>query len=137
MITLSGNINEIGTITNCNNGIKELLNYQEQDLLGQNINSIIPTVYRQIHESLISNYLVEKDGKIGNRNILVLPLDKDNFIVPCKLLVKVLPNLEKGIQLVGFLSKLKKVKSFNKDFVIKSDVEFDKVGVILFDAESY
>lgn len=44
MISVSGNYNTLGTVVNCSNEIVEMLEFYQSDLIGQNINRIMPKV---------------------------------------------------------------------------------------------
>ena len=44
-----------------------------------------------------------------DKMMLVFPTDKDNYIVGCQLSIKIIPNLERGIELVGLLEEIKEI----------------------------
>lgn len=59
---------------------------------------------------------------------LVPVLDKDGFIIPSLAFTKQIPNLEEGIQIVGFLSNYSQVE--------EDEYLDDKVSYIVYDCNS-
>ena len=58
----------------------------------------------------------------------VMPIDKDGFIIPSLAFTKQIPNLEEGIQIVGFLSNYSQVE--------EDEYFDDKVSYIIYDCNS-
>ena len=103
IITVSGNFNKMGTIKNVNNEITRILGFSKGDIIGQNVNRIIPKYLAELHDTLMRNYFETSETKIIGQERVVFPLSKKGYIVPCTLMIKILPNLENGVRLVGFL----------------------------------
>ena len=61
----------------------------------------MPSIFQQIHDSFIKNYL----EKIGEEDLpsmkYVYALKKNQLILKVKLSVKTFPHLQKGFQLIG------------------------------------
>jgi len=51
----------------------------------------------------------------------VFPINKQGYMVPCSLMIKVLPNLDDGIRLVGFLKEIEKDSHFVKELAFDTD----------------
>lgn len=81
----------------------------------------MPKVYADLHDKFMENYLQTSEGRVigSERTVLCLnkvsfntsfqyymSISKNQFLVPCSLMIKVLPNLEEGIQIVGFLKDI-------------------------------
>ena len=107
IITASGNIKSCGNITNCNGEITNILGYTKNEIIGQNVNKLMPKVYGDFHDKFINNYFETSQDKVIGLDRIVYPQNKQGYIVPCTLLIKVLPSLDEGIQFVSFLKDLK------------------------------
>lgn len=134
IITVSGNYNSIGTVTNSNNEIARILGYAKQDIMEQNISRIMPKVYADLHDGFMKNYLETSDPKVIGIERLVLCQNKVGYLVPCTLMIKVLPNLDDGIQIVGFLKDIDNNQATN---MLKSQFESDeKVHYLIYRADN-
>ena len=126
IITTSGNFNTMGTVMNSNNEITRILQYSKSDVIGQNINRIMPKVYSDIHDRLMRRYFETSVTQIMGNERLIMPISKQGFIVPCTLMIKILPDLDEGIRIVGFLKDMEIDSSQTKN-----DFDFDeKVKII-------
>jgi len=106
IITCSGNFHDVGIILNANTEVTRILKYQVNDLLGENISMVMPQILADIHDELMKNYFETSKPSSMNREMLVFPMMKSGYILPCSLLVKIFPNLEEGIKVVGFLNSI-------------------------------
>ena len=97
IVTISGNLNQIGIITNVNNEIFDFLGFQKSDIIGQNVSKIMPRVYGNMHDSFLDRFLETSQSKTIGVERVVMSLNKSGYIVPSTLMVKILPNLEEGI----------------------------------------
>jgi len=79
------------------------------------------------------NYFETSDPKVIGHERLVFPLNKDGYIVPCSLMIKVLPNLDEGIRLVGFLKDVDKDGTFAKGGDMETD---EKVHHIMYSGDT-
>lgn len=78
-------------------------------MIGNNISKIMPLSIGQYHDALIKRYLSTSQSAILSSERTVFAVNKNGYLVPCKLLVKILPNLDNGILMVGFLKPNDKV----------------------------
>ncbi|CAD8205602.1 unnamed protein product [Paramecium octaurelia] len=109
IITMSGNVGSIGIVASCNNEIQKSLGYPASELFEQNVSKIMPKIIGDQHNQLVENYMRTSNSNIIGLERFVLAQNSQQYLVPCKLMIKVLPNLEKGILLVGFLKPLEKL----------------------------
>lgn len=60
----------------------------------------MPKYIADIHDTFMKKYF-ENNSKGSNSIIdkerFVLPIDKNGYLVPCTLMIKILPNLDEGI----------------------------------------
>ncbi|EGR33302.1 PAS domain S-box family protein [Ichthyophthirius multifiliis] len=103
IITCSSNYNQIGIVTNVNNELTRILGWSKSDIIDQNIYKIMPKVYGEIHNQLMRRYSETSEPKVIGIERLVLCQHKNQYLVPCTLMIKILPNLDEGITIVGFI----------------------------------
>jgi hypothetical protein len=66
----------------------------------------MPKVIQEAHDFMMKRFLETSQSKIMGIERLTFPQSKSGYLVPSKLTIKVLPNLSKGIQIVGFVKTL-------------------------------
>ena len=106
IITCSGNYNNLGTVTNINNEIVRILEWSKGDIIGQNITRIMPKIIADGHDGMMRRYFETSESVIIGKERIVFPVNKSGYLVPCSLMIKVLPTLDEGIRVVGFLKDL-------------------------------
>lgn len=108
VLHVSTNSSSIGTVLTSNTEIRKSLGYEKHELIGFNVHKIMPSIYQDIHDSFIRNYL-ETIGecKLPSKKI-VYALRKDHAMMETVLAVKIFPSLESGFQLVGFFKERSK-----------------------------
>ena len=127
MVILSGNDEDIGTIKGFNNEFIQKFGFGYDELKNQNISIILPECLRQHHNNFMRRYFKLNRPKVMDSERAVFPMDKNGFILPQSLLIKVVPNLSKGLEVIGLLSNL------NIPYDRKADKNSDKDYYILFD----
>lgn len=65
----------------------------------------MPKLLQSIHDGLVSNYIETSVPKAIGYERLITPINKEGFLVPSILMIKILPNLEEGLQFVGFFKE--------------------------------
>lgn len=126
--TCSGNFNSMGLVLNINNELTRILGFSKNEVIGNNITRIQPKVYSEIHDTFMKKYFETSEGKVFGQERFVFPVTKAGYIVPCTLMVKILPNLDEGIKVVGFLKDVDAGSTY-----IKSDFESEeKVHYIMY-----
>lgn len=66
----------------------------------------MPKFYGEHHNAVLARYISVSESKVNGLERIVPALNKDGYICPATALTKVLPSLDFGIQIVGFLAKL-------------------------------
>jgi len=133
IVTVSGNQNKMGMIKNINNEITRILGFSKADLIGQNVNRIIPKYLAEIHDGLMRNYFETSESKVLGLERLVFPLTKKGYVVPCTLMIKVLPDLTNGVRLVGFLNEVENENGFTKNVEFENE---EKVHYIVYSGDT-
>lgn len=128
IMTVSGNFNSMGTVINANNEITRILGFTKSEIIGQNISKIQPKVYADIHDTLMRNYFETSESRIIGVERVVFPINKRGYLVPCTLMIKILPNLEEGVKIVGFLKEIETEVSSSKTVDFENE---DIVGYLI------
>ena len=68
----------------------------------------MPKIIADIHDNLLEIFFWKFESKIVGPGLerMVYPQNKNGYIVPCTLMIKVLPNLDEGIRIVGFFKEI-------------------------------
>jgi PAS domain S-box-containing protein len=103
VVVISANINDVGTIKSVNHELHEMLGYDRKMLLNQNITTLMPQQFALSHSAAITKYF-ESNAAITKKERLVFALHILGYIVPCNILCKVIPTLENGIEIIGFIT---------------------------------
>ena len=93
---ISTNTLSFAEVVNCNSEFKNCLGYERKEIIGYNIHKIIPSIYKEVHDGFIKNYL-KKDGESAltiSQNLYALK--KNQLIVKVDLIVKIIPSVQKG-----------------------------------------
>lgn len=101
---VSGNHNTLGDIRGINYQAVDITGFSRKDLEGQNIDIIVPPLLRPFHDFFMRRYLADKKAKVMNVERGVAVSDKKLFIIPSSLLIKPIPTLQNGIEIIGLLT---------------------------------
>ncbi len=132
VIILSGNRKNIGTIVNANHEIGKLLGYQKNELVGENIAVIMPEIMGAHHNLYLENYFERHDQSNEVSEKLIFPQHAKGYIVPCLDLVRLVPNLDSGVQFLGFVALSKDLSAISPD---DGKVSNSEVLLILLDTQ--
>ena len=129
IITTSCNLNSIGDIINSNDEITRLFGFTKSEVIGQNITIIIPKIFADNHDNLMKRYMETSVARIVGKERFFLAKNKSGYAVPSTLMVKILPNLDDGIKIVGFLKDVHNhPEDINPDFVSEEKVHYMLYG---------
>ena len=65
----------------------------------------MPKILQSIHDQLVTHYIETSIPTAIGYERLITPTNKDGFLVPSIPMIKILPNLEDGLQFVGFFKE--------------------------------
>jgi PAS domain S-box-containing protein len=97
IINVSGNKSNFGIIINANNEVQNTFGYSPRDLIGQNVDMLMPEFYSSIHEQLMLNFFVKDQSKVVDKNRLVFGMGKNGYLKLVMLRLKLLPDLSHGV----------------------------------------
>ncbi len=111
-VIISGNHKTMGIMTDVGARIIEKLGYTKSEILNRNVSVLMPRVFAEVHDQLLTTYLLNASEKSHDPHInkIVFPADKSGYLVPCNVVVYILPTLKEGIRLAGFLRELDEMR---------------------------
>jgi len=110
----------LGRITYVSPNVAETLGFQQQNLVGRNLNVLVPGFMQETHNKLLVDHLnrvsdIKKTSRLYT-NIDVALLSKAGNIVPSKLYLSVHPYIQKELVYVAMIKR--KDTSSSKDTII-------------------
>lgn len=73
VMTVSGNPDSIGIVSNVNNQINRLLNFNKEEVIDQNVNRLMPKIVSDVHQDLMMGYLTTSQPRVVGRERNILP----------------------------------------------------------------
>lgn len=124
---VSGNDSDIGIIKGFNSELLKRFSYSFDEVKGKNIDLLTPQLIKEHHDDFMKNYFKTNKASVMGIERPVFPMDKFGFIIPQNLLIKVIPNLEMGLEVIGLMSNITPL------YDRYSHENYDKDHYILFD----
>jgi PAS domain S-box-containing protein len=78
-------IDEAGTILSCNRAVESLLGWSIDELIGNNVNMLVPEPDKSQHENYINRYLKTKEAKIIGSDREVFAQTASGEVIPVRL----------------------------------------------------
>ena len=100
IITISANSHDLCIITNCNNSVHHYLGYHKSEMIAENIAKIIPKTIGERHNQILSKAF--ERGQLLLTEKLILPLNKDGYVQLMTSKLRLMNNLNHGIQIIGY-----------------------------------
>ena len=97
-------------------------------MISQNINRIMPKIIGDSHDFYMRRYFESSEKRVIGEERVVFPVNKAGYMVPCTLMIKVLPTLDDGIRVVGFLKDIENGAALHKDLEIDNE---DNVKILI------
>lgn len=108
-----------GVIISCNDAAETLFQYRREELIGQKINTLMPSPFTEEHDSYLSNYLSSGVKKVIGQGREVIGLKKDGSTFPMYLTVGEVKREGESI-FTGFVRDISVQKQFEQE-MIKSE----------------
>ena len=105
IINLSGNETTMGLLMNINSEVYRLLGYKKHEILGNNVKMLMPKIFADNHHNFIAQFFDRAEGKAINTERHLAAMDKEGYVFLATLLIKFMPDLSKGIQIIGLMKE--------------------------------
>ena len=125
-------IDQLGTILKVNNAASELFGYHIDELIGRNINMLMPGKYSEKHDGYLKNYHKTGEKKIIGIGREVEGKRKNNTVFPCYLSISEV-RLTNTVLYTGIVHDLTEQKQNERDLISakeKIEMYFDVANTI-------
>lgn len=136
ILNVSGNMRNFGIIMNASNEVIQTFGFRPRELINSNINMLMPEFYAARHDQYMIDYFERGTPNVVDKNRLVFGRNKEGYLIKLMLRLKMLPELDQGVQMVGLLSRniIESEKStlLKKEFASgldESDIDFMLVNL--------
>lgn len=85
----------------------QILGYPDYELIGQNINTLMPNFIGNMHNEVLYKYLEQAEPSSDFAERYAPMIDRNNFMVLGRMMTKPIPSLLDGLELIGLLEKVK------------------------------
>ena len=106
IIIVNGNKEAQSKITRTNLFIQNIFGYSSNELLGQNINILMPDIVGEKHELFMVKYFKSGEEKMMNRERELFAKKRSGFIFSVIIILKTVPSLINGIQYIALIRGL-------------------------------
>ncbi|KAJ3379413.1 hypothetical protein HDU84_006705, partial [Entophlyctis sp. JEL0112] len=88
IIKISGERGNLGIITATNDNFNKLFGYCQGEIVGRNINMIVPSPFSELHDGFLRKYLDTGSSRVIDVFQQVMGVHKDGYLLPIILCVK-------------------------------------------------
>ena len=89
-IYVTGEVDKIGLITQCNAGACRILGYTMNEIKNHNVEKLMPEMYAKNHSRILDDALAKGSENIPNKERLVFARNKSGYIFPVWLQLKMI-----------------------------------------------
>jgi len=118
-------INEAGLITDYNLAAENMFGYSANETIGQNVNMLMPSPYREQHDAYLANYLKTGESRIIGKPRELPGRRKDGSTFPLILSITKIDHI--GL-FCGIILDLSEQKLMEKEIANISTMEQDRIG---------
>lgn len=93
----------MGKIVNCSSNIRLNLGYSRPNLIDKSIGTIMPPVYRGVHDTLMKRKMESSETLIKFSYVNSFALKSNGCLMPIRLLVTTYPYLDNGLVFWGMM----------------------------------
>ncbi|MFO0469320.1 MAG: PAS domain S-box protein, partial [Bacteroidota bacterium] len=125
-------IDQLGVILKVNNAASELFGYHEEELIGRNINMLMPRKYSEKHDGYLQNYQRTGEKKIIGIGREVEGKRKNDTVFPCYLSISEV-RLPNTVLYTGIVHDLTEQKQIERELISakeKIEMYFDLANTI-------
>lgn len=107
VITIRGDKHERGLVNSVNSFALRVFQMEREEIIGHPIERLMPQVFSENHQAWMDRYFEGNKETVMNVERNVYPMDSYGFIIYSSLLVKVMPEVANGIQMIGNINRIK------------------------------
>lgn len=107
VLTIRGNKHERGIVNSVNSYALRVFQIRREEIIGFPVETLMPHIFSENHATWMERYFQGNKETVMNVERNVYPMDSFGFIVFSSLLVKVMPEVINGIQMIGNINRIK------------------------------
>ncbi|CAD8069136.1 unnamed protein product [Paramecium sonneborni] len=124
-IIVSTSVEKFALVITLNQSCCRLIGYTRQEIINRKINLFMPNLYTKFHDQYIENFLITSDIKNINKERFIFLKDKQNYLIPCFIVLRILHTCEENVNLAAQFITIKTFKPtcyfiLDYDYVIDS-----------------
>ncbi|KAJ3341336.1 hypothetical protein HDU83_006673 [Entophlyctis luteolus] len=111
IIKISGERGNLGIITATNDNFNKLFGYCQGEIVGRNINMIVPSPFSELHDGFLRKYLETGSSRVIDVFQQVMGVHKDGYLLPIILCVKHNQEADGKRAFAGYIKATKESKT--------------------------
>jgi len=114
-----------GLVTDLNNAAEKLFGYAANEIISHNVSMLMPSPYREAHDSYIAHYLQTGEPRVLNQSRELPGRRKDGSTIPLELTITEVEHLG---AFVGIIRDLSEQKALERQIADISTEEQERIG---------
>lgn len=106
IVIASASRESMGIIINANPECNKTIGWNNADIIGKRLDNIMPKIYADHHDTWMRRFFIDNRSTVMNMDRKIFVLSRSGFIVPCNLIIKMFPDLQEGLKVVGTFSSI-------------------------------
>ncbi|CAD8151019.1 unnamed protein product [Paramecium pentaurelia] len=120
-VIVSTSIEKFALVITLNQSCCHLIGYTKQEIINRKINLFMPNLFQKFHDQYIERFLLTSDIKNINKDRFIFLKDKQNYILPCYIVLRILHTIDENVNLAAqFIT----VKAFKPSCYLIVDQEY-------------
>ncbi|CAD8065320.1 unnamed protein product [Paramecium sonneborni] len=109
-VIVSTSIEKFALVITLNQSCCHLIGYTKQEIINRKINLFMPNLYQKFHDQYIERFLLTSDIKNINKDRFIFLKDKQNYILPCYIVLRILHTIDENVNLAAQFITIKAFK---------------------------
>ncbi|CAD8168019.1 unnamed protein product [Paramecium pentaurelia] len=130
-VIVSTSVEKFAQVLNLNQSCCRLIGYTRQEIINRKINLFMPNLYTKFHDQYMQRFLITSDIKNINKERFIFLKDKQNYLVPCFIVLRILHTLEENVNLAAQFMAIKSFKP-NCYFILDNEYVIDSMSASVF-----
>lgn len=127
--------NDDANVIQINTEFERVTGYQYHEIMNHSICILMPSLIANVHSKFIQKFFQTMDGKVIGVPVSVFLKCKNGLFIPCRVMVKMVPRMAKGLQAAVFIVKDAKMTQYTM-FNSNKKLCNNKYGAIVCDASN-